>query len=274
MSAPLPVSAPGDPKLHWGSPSGSIPVSVISREMHPHKAAVALAGSQRSKMRRCHAASMQAKAFRTTHTGPSHSGFVTSSFKVRRAIYQVIRRGPRDPCICPDTEVVVMAGRADDPAGRSPAVPSRFPAKNQRGSSLVIGFPDRQNSAERSVPIESTIMCREKTCHMQRGRAGAARRGGRRLRGANYVRIGPSRVLTFRVMLTASVLYGLGAPQCANGLKCYTTPYKPCEVDRGYTGNCLEDIGVERECTVENATCKTVMPTDVFSWRYCSFDRR
>jgi hypothetical protein len=57
-----------------------------------------------------------------------------------------------------------MAGRADDPAGRSPAVPSRFPAKNQRGSSLVIGFPDRQNSAERSR-APSCVAKKPATCN-------------------------------------------------------------------------------------------------------------
>lgn len=46
--------------------------------------------------------------------------------------------------------------------------------------------------------------------------------------------------LPFTVALVA--LHALGALPGAASRSCYITPYEPCEVSRGYTGNCLEVI--------------------------------
>jgi hypothetical protein len=51
----------------------------------------------------------------------------------------------------------------------------------------------------------------------------------------------PSRRLPFTVALVAVHALLALLPGAAS-LGCYVTPYEPCEVSRGYTGNCLEVI--------------------------------
>eukprot|EP00802_Teleaulax_amphioxeia_P028818 Tamp_30653.p1 GENE.Tamp_30653~~Tamp_30653.p1 ORF type:complete len:182 (+),score=21.80 Tamp_30653:41-547(+) len=58
---------------------------------------------------------------------------------------------------------------------------------------------------------------------------------------------------------SAVLVLGLASFHGTRALQCYTTPDFPCEVDKGYAGGCIEDIGVLITCTEPGARCKTIM---------------
>lgn len=65
--------------------------------------------------------------------------------------------------------------------------------------------------------------------------------------------------LAGRCLPLAGLLLGCGWVRGTEALQCYTTPDFPCEVDKGYAGGCIQDVGIIIDCTEANAKCKTIM---------------